>query len=207
MITFRPLHYPIILTIFSVVSMVVNADAKDAPTVTTTKITDSILFIAGEGGNLGVSIGEDGTFHLNNDTLEITHIADAHTDGDSVVHFKSANVLHTGDLFFNGFYPFIDTDHGGSLQGMLNASNTLLAMIDDETRIIPGHGPLATKKDLLVYRDMLKVAYDALSALKQEGKTIEQVLAANPLAALDAEWSDGLFETDQWISLIYNGLE
>jgi len=154
-----------------------------------------------------ITFANEVSFHLNGDTVEITHIANAHTDGDSVVLFKKENILHAGDLFFNGFYPFIDIHHGGSLKGMLNAANLVLDMVDDSTQIIPGHGPMADKKALLVYRDMLSDAYEALRALKADGKTVQQAIAAKPLAALDANWGNGLFKTDRWIELIYDGLE
>ncbi len=154
-----------------------------------------------------VTFAQEITFHLNGDTIEVQHIANAHTDGDSVVMFKNDNILHTGDLFFNGFYPFIDIDHGGSLLGMFNAAETLLTMVDDKTQIVPGHGPMASKADLIAYRDMLNTAYKRLSELKAAGKTVEQAISMNPLQELDAKWSKGLFPTAKWIGLIYNGLE
>lgn len=153
-----------------------------------------------------VTFSSEITFHLNNTTLEITHIPPSHTDGDSVVFFKELNLLSTGDIFFNGFYPFIDTDHGGSLKGMVAAANTLLNMVDDKTIIVPGHGPVANKADLINYRDALQLAYNKLSTLKKAGKTLEQALAENPLAELDKEWSDGLFDTNKWISLLYDSI-
>ena len=95
------------------------------------------------------------TFHLNGDEIHGFHVPPAHTDGDSVVHFRKANVIHVGDLFFNGMYPFIDLSTGGSVAGMIAAADRMLAMAGESTRIIPGHGPLATKADLKAYRDML----------------------------------------------------
>lgn len=154
-----------------------------------------------------VTFTDEIRFHLNNDNIAVTHIANAHTDGDSVIYFQKANVLHAGDLFFNGFYPFIDIDHGGSLKGMINGADRLLSMINDETKIIPGHGPMANKKDLQAYRDMLNQAYQQLSELKKSGKNLLQAIAAKPLQSLDAEWSDGLFKTDKWIAIIYDGLD
>lgn len=159
-----------------------------------------------KAGLPSITYAQGMTFHLNNDTVELTHIPKAHTDGDSVVFFKQDNILHAGDTFFNGFYPFIDIDHGGSLKGMVEAADIILNMIDDNTQIIPGHGPMAKKTDLIAYRDMLKVAYNELSALNKQGKTLEQAIAAKPLKDLDAEWADGLFKTDKWISLIYGSL-
>ena len=160
-----------------------------------------------KAGLPSITFAQGMTFHINKDTVELTHIPKAHTDGDSVIFFKKANVLHAGDIFFNGFYPFIDIDHGGSLKGMLAAADILLKRVDDNTQIIPGHGPMAKKVDLIAYRNMLKVAYKELSALKKQGKSVGQAIAAKPLKSLDAEWSDGLFKTDKWIGLIYGGLE
>lgn len=154
-----------------------------------------------------VTFNDTINFHLNGDEINVSHIANAHTDGDSIIHFTSENILHTGDIFFNGFYPFIDIAHGGSLKGMINASDTMLSMINDQTRIIPGHGPMANKADLKSYRDMLQAAYDSLKPLKSAGKSIDEAVAAKPLQALDAEWSDGIFKTNQWIGLVYNGLD
>lgn len=153
-----------------------------------------------------VTFNDQINFHLNGDAIKISHLANAHTDGDSVIHFTEANILHTGDTFFNGFYPFIDIDHGGSVKGMIQAADSMLSMINDQTQVIPGHGPIANKGDLQKYRDMLQSAYDSLSALKTAGKTVEQAVAAKPLKDLDAEWSGGIFKTDKWISVVYEGL-
>jgi glyoxylase-like metal-dependent hydrolase (beta-lactamase superfamily II) len=154
-----------------------------------------------------VTFTKEMNFHLNNDAIELTHIPNAHTDGNSIVFFKNSNILHTGGLFFNGFYPVIDIDHGGSLKGMLNSAKLMLKMVDDNTLIIPGHGPVATKKDLLKFKNMLDLAYKRLNALKKDGKTVAEAIATTPLADLDAEWSDGIFKTDKWITLVYGGLE
>lgn len=154
-----------------------------------------------------ITFTKDINFHLNNNTIEVSHLPRAHTDGDSYVYFKEKNVLHTGDLFFNGFYPFIDVDHGGSLKGTLDAINLLLSVTNDQTRIIPGHGPLANKADLTNYRDMLAYAYETLSQLKAKKLSIEQVIAQKPLEKLDKNWSNGIFKTDKWVEYVYAGLE
>jgi glyoxylase-like metal-dependent hydrolase (beta-lactamase superfamily II) len=154
-----------------------------------------------------ITFANDIKFHLNDDGIEVLHMPNGHTDGDSIVHFTTDNILHSGDLFFNGFYPFIDIAHGGSLNGTLKAAEKMLSMVDDKTKIIPGHGPLASKVDLTRYRDMLAYAYEKLSALKSSGKTAEQAIAAKPLAELDDKWSGGIFKTDKWIGIIYAGLD
>lgn len=145
-------------------------------------------------------------FHLNGDTVVVRHVPHAHTDGDSFIHFQAANVIHAGDLFFNGFYPFIDVDHGGSLKGMIKGVDKVLKLADDQTRIISGHGPLGDKKQLQNYRAMLAVAYERLNSLKAQGKTAQEAVAAKPLADLEATWGKGIFTGDRWIELIYSGV-
>ncbi len=131
----------------------------------------------------------------------------AHTDGDAVVHFRKANVLHTGDLFFNGMYPFIDVDSGGSVSGMIAAADMLLAtVVKDDTKIIPGHGPLATRADYKAFRDMLAGVRDAAAPLVKAGKTLEQVVAARPTAAFDARWGGGFMKPDSFTGLVYADL-
>lgn len=144
--------------------------------------------------------------HLNGETIDIVHLPAAHTDGDSFVHFVDANVIHSGDVVFNGFYPYIDTDHGGTLKGVIAAVDTLLALANDDTRIIPGHGPLARKADVAAYRDMLTTVLERLGKLKAAGKSAAEIVAEKPLADLEAEWGDGNFTGDVWIGLIYNGI-
>jgi cyclase len=153
-----------------------------------------------------VTFSEDISFHLNGDTVHALHVAHAHTDGDSFIHFLNENVIHTGDIFFNGFYPFIDVEHGGSLKGMINGVDAILSLADEKTRIIPGHGPLGSKADLKHYRDMLAEAYKRLNNLKIAGKSAEEAVAEKPLEDLEKEWGDGLFTGDKWIAIIYQGV-
>ena len=153
-----------------------------------------------------VTFSEDISFHLNGDTIRAIHVPNAHTDGDTFIYFKEANVIHAGDFFFNGFYPFIDVTHGGSLKGMIKAVDTVLSLADGTTKIIPGHGPLGDKEQLTGYRQMLWTAYERLIKLKAEGKTATEAAAAKPLADLEATWGHGLFNGDRWIGLIYSGV-
>ncbi len=153
-----------------------------------------------------VTFGEDLSFHLNGETVHAIHVPHAHTDGDSFIHFQSANVIHAGDIFFNGFYPFIDVPHGGSLKGMIQAVERILALADEQTKIIPGHGLLADKAQLTSYRQMLGVAYERLRELRVVGKTVEEAVAAKPLADLEGTWGGGLFSGDRWIELVYAGV-
>ncbi|MCG8462686.1 MAG: MBL fold metallo-hydrolase [Holophagales bacterium] len=122
-----------------------------------------------------VTYAEGVTFHLNGQTIHAFHVPPAHTDGDSIVHFREADVVHMGDLFFNGVYPFIDLSSGGSVEGMIAAVEKVLAMAGDGTKIVPGHGPLATKADLAGYRDMLTAVRDAILPLVEADKTREEV--------------------------------
>ncbi len=142
-------------------------------------------------------------FHINTEDVNLIHVSNAHTDGDTFIHFKNANVIHAGDLFFNGFYPFIDGGNGGSVKGLIDAVDTMLSVSNDKTQIIPGHGPLANKKDLMAYRGMLKTAYSNLLKLKKQGLTADQAKAKKPLAELDKAWSGGIFKTDNWIDVVY----
>jgi len=153
-----------------------------------------------------VTFSEDISFHLGGDSIRAIHVPHAHTDGDSFIYVKTANVIHAGDIFFNGFYPFIDVNHGGTLKGMIIAVDKMLAMSDDNTKIIPGHGPLADQEELTAYRQMLATAYERLRKLKAEGKTAQEAVDAKPLDDLEATWGDGLFTGDRWIEVIYSGV-
>jgi cyclase len=125
------------------------------------------------------------SFHWNGDTIRVEHLAPAHTDGDSLVWFEKANVLHTGDAFFNGRYPYIDVDSGGSIDGMIAGLEHMVARSNDQTRIVPGHGEIARRADVSAYRVMLSGVRDAVAKLIAEGKTLEQVAAAKPTAPWD----------------------
>lgn len=146
------------------------------------------------------------TFYMNDDTVHTFHVRNAHTDGDAIVLFRKANVVHMGDTFFNGFYPFIDTSTEGSLVGMIAAANQVLAMTNAGTRIIPGHGPLATRADLVRYRDMLTTVRQRVGRLVGQKRTLQQVIAAKPLADLEETWGKGFLKTDQFITLVYGSL-
>ena len=126
------------------------------------------------------------TIHLNNDAAQVIHFERAHTDGDAVVYFKNDNVLHTGDIMFNNVFPFIDDNNGGSLDGVIRALEGIAAMIDSETKIIPGHGPLANKADVQRTIAMLKEAKTLVGSLVTAGKSDEDILKANPLAPLES---------------------
>jgi len=146
------------------------------------------------------------TFYTNDDTVRTFHVANAHTDGDAIIFFRKANVVHMGDTFFNGRYPLIDLSSGGSLVGMIAAANQGLAMTNADTRFIPGHGPLAMRADLVRYRDMLVATRDRVGKLIAEHKTLKEILDAKPLADLDAQWGNGNIKSDQFLTIVYQSL-
>jgi glyoxylase-like metal-dependent hydrolase (beta-lactamase superfamily II) len=153
-----------------------------------------------------ITFAESVSFHLNGDDVDAVHVAAAHTDGDAIIRFQKANVIHMGDTFFNGMYPFIDVDSGGSIDGMIAAADKGLSLSDAATKIIPGHGPLGTKADLQKYRDVLAGVRDRIKALVAQGKSLEQVSAAKPTAQWDATWGKGFMKPDLFVSFVYRSL-
>lgn len=135
-----------------------------------------------------ITFTEEVTFHWNGDAIRAFHVPKAHTDGDVIIHFEKADVFHTGDAIVNGRYPFIDVDTGGNLNGIIAAADKVLALAKPTTKIIPGHGALATPDDVRAYRDMLVAARDRIQKLVDQGKSAEEVVAAKPTSDLDAKW-------------------
>jgi len=154
-----------------------------------------------------ITFSDSSTFHLNGQTMRIQHVNPAHTNGDSYVHFKEANVIHTGDLYFSGMYPFIDAQHGGTIDGVIKAAAEMIALADDKTKIIPGHGPMSNKTELAAYREMLITARDNVKKLVDAGKSEEDVLAAQPLADLNATWGNGFMKPDFFTKIIYANMK
>jgi cyclase len=150
-----------------------------------------------------VTFTKDLSFHLNGEELHVFHVANGHTDGDAVVHFKTSNIVHMGDLYFNKLYPFIDTSSGGSVEGVIAAVDRVLAATDEKTRFIPGHGPLASRTDLMAYRSMLATVAPRIKALAKEGKTLEQAIAAKPSADFDELWGKGFMPPARFVEMIY----
>ena len=147
------------------------------------------------------------TFHLNGDTIDVIHTGGGHTDGDSVIHWRKANVLHTGDLMMNGLgFPFVDLSSGGNVEHLLVSLDQLIAMTDADTVIIPGHGPLARRADLIAWRGMIATAVERVKALKEGGQTLEQVKAAKPLAGL-SNAPNGFVADDAFVESIWGSLE
>jgi glyoxylase-like metal-dependent hydrolase (beta-lactamase superfamily II) len=141
----------------------------------------------------------------NGEILMLQYFQPAHTDTDIYIHFQKANVIHMGDTFFNGFYPVIDFSTGGKVDGMLVAAGKILSLADNNTKIVPGHGPLGNKADLAKCRDMLVVARDRVLKLKTAGKSADEIVASKPLADLDAVWGH-MLTSDIFVRMIYSSL-
>jgi cyclase len=152
-----------------------------------------------------VTFGEDASFHLNGLEIAALHVAPAHTDGDSVVFFRGANVVHLGDLYFNQRYPVIDWGSGGSIDGVVAAVDRLLPLIDDAAKVIPGHGPLSDKSGLRTYRDLLATVSARIKKLMKQKKDLAAIQAAKPTAEFDAAWAGGR-NPDEWVEMVYRGL-
>lgn len=152
------------------------------------------------------TFAESDTLWVNNDQENLVHTPDAHTDSDIFIHFVKGNVIHTGDLWFNGMYPLIDIGSGGTINGMIRGVDQVLALADDRTKIVPGHGPLGDKAALQTYREMLVNVADRVEKLKASGETVEQVVAAKPTADLDATWAKGSIQPNTFVALVYDSL-
>ena len=162
---------------------------------------------AGGTGGLPVVTFADGVnFHVNGQDAHVRHIAKAHTDGDAIVILHGSNVILAGDLLFNYMFPFIDLDSGGSVRGFLAGQRRIIKMADEETVIIPGHGQLASRADLQAAVDMLVDAEARVEALVVDGKTEEEVLAANPLADYHDTWNWGFITTERMTQTLYRSL-
>jgi cyclase len=143
---------------------------------------------------------------MNGETVSLVHVPPAHTDSDIYIHFEKGNVLQCGDIFFNGMFPYIDAGTGGSVSGTIAGATKLLAVADDKTKIVPGHGALGTKADLKKYRDMLTTVHDRLQKLKSSGKSVDEAVAAKPIDDLNAVWGKGLFNSDAFVQIAYPAL-
>jgi cyclase len=153
-----------------------------------------------------ITFDQQVSVHLNGEEIRGIHFPGGHTDGDTVVFFTGANVVHMGDDFFNGMFPFIDLEGGGSVRGYLAALERVLPDLKDDVKIIPGHGPLARKADLQGYLAMLKATVAIVDEGLKKGKTTDQLKKEKVLAAYDAQWGAGFIKTDGWIDALANGL-
>ena len=143
---------------------------------------------------------------MNGESVTLEHIPPAHTDSDIYIRFEKGNVLQTGDVFFNGMFPYIDSGTGGSVSGMIAATTKLLAVADSKTKIVPGHGPLGNKKDVIKFADMLSTVRERLQRLKSLGKSVEDAVAAKPIDDLNSVWGKGLFDAATFVKIAYPAL-
>ncbi len=153
-----------------------------------------------------ITYNNEMSLRLNNATIQLIHVAQAHTDGDTIVVFKEQNIIHAGDIFFNGMFPFIDLAHGGSVDGYINAQKRILSLADDNTRIIPGHGPIATTKTLRNTVSMIEDSKQRIQAMINKGLSEKDVLQANPLADLHKKWNWSFITTEKMTQTLYRDL-
>lgn len=128
-----------------------------------------------------VTFADSVTFHMNGETVHVFYAKNAHTDGDIIIQFKEANIIHCGDVFVRYGFPFIDAGAGGSIDGMIKAIESLIAIVNDQSKIIPGHGQMSTKKDLIDYRTMLITVRNRIADGIKQGKTLQQIADSDPL--------------------------
>lgn len=285
----KKIYQFLILTLL--ISTLAQAQRFDKVEITTTKLTEQTYMLEGAGGNIGISIGDDGVFviddqfaplsekilaaikslsdkplkflvnthyhgdhtggnenmkkagatiiahdnvkkrlvekqtskealpvitfndklnlSINNESIAIFHVANAHTDGDSLLYFTESNVLHTGDTFFNGRYPYIDLNSGGSVKGYIEAVKKGLILINDDTKIIPGHGKLANKKDYKIFLKMLKTLQNSIQKAIDEGKTEDEVKNDNSITKAydDLDYGSGFINNEKIRLTFYKSLK
>ena len=142
----------------------------------------------------------------NGESIELAHIPPAHTDTDISVHYAKANVLHLGDVFFNGMYPFIDAVTGGTINGTIAGADRALRMVDARTKVVPGHGPLGDRAALTKYRDVLVTIRDRVQKMKKSGMTLTEVVVLKPSADFDAVWGEGFMMPNDFVGIVYSTL-
>jgi glyoxylase-like metal-dependent hydrolase (beta-lactamase superfamily II) len=153
-----------------------------------------------------ITFTQDLMFHLNGEDIHVFHVNNAHTDGDSIVYFRNSNVIHTGDIYFAGIYPFIDTSSHGSVNGVIDAAQHILSIIDDNTKVIPGHGSLSNKAELRAYVDMLISLRAKITKQTSDGKTLEEIQKTKPAQEFDEKWGHGLLTSDQFVQILFTDL-
>jgi len=175
---------------------------------TTTRVEDwDFTFPPSPAGAIpGEVFDKEKTLHLNNSTVALAYYGPSHTDGDLSAYFVETDVLHCGDTWWNGHYPFIDYSTGGNISGMIKAAESNLARANEKTIVIPGHGKIGGKPELTEYRDMLVTIRDRVVALKREGKSLDEIIAAKPTAAYDSKWATSFITGDVFTKLVYAGV-
>jgi cyclase len=147
------------------------------------------------------------TFYYNGEEIIVFHVPHAHTDGDGVVHFPKANVVHSGDIIFYGLYPYIDVSAGGTIGGIIDGARIILELSDEETLVIPGHGPLLKKAQVEEYLAMVEGVRDAVAAQKAAGRDLAATIAAKPAAKWDEKWGRVWITSDQFVEMVYTTLK
>ena len=153
-----------------------------------------------------VTFSDEMTFHWNGDTIRAIHVAPAHTDGDTILYFQNANVIHMGDTFFNGVYPFIDVSSNGDINGIIAAGYRALAIANEDTAIIPGHGPVSDAAGLAAWLDVLKVTRVSMQSLIDQGLSEDEAVAARPTAEFDEQFGGGFMNPENYNRLLYQSL-
>ena len=162
---------------------------------------------APEGALPVVTFSDQVSFYWNGRDIRVIHLDDAHTDGDAIIHFRDANVIHTGDIYFNGGYPYIDLQSGGAFDGLIAAQDAILSLCDDKTVIIPGHGPVSSKAVMGPYVAMLKDVRARIAALIAQGLTEDQAVKADPLKDLNETWGKGFITGEALTRTVYKSLK
>ena len=153
-----------------------------------------------------LTFSDEMTFHWNGDTIRAIHVAPTHTDGDTILYFQNANVIHMGDTFFNGFYPFIDVSSDGDIDGIIAAGYRALTIANEDTAIIPGHGPLSDAAGLAAWLEMLKVTRVNMQSLIDQGLSEDEAVAARPTAESDEQYGGGFMNPENYNRLLYQSL-
>jgi glyoxylase-like metal-dependent hydrolase (beta-lactamase superfamily II) len=153
-----------------------------------------------------VSFETELSLHLNGDTIRAFHVPPAHTDGDTILLFEDSNVVHMGDTYFNGMYPTIDVDAGGSIRGLSRAIDLALERLNSETKVIPGHGPLSDIDGVIRYQVMLNTVADRMQRMIDQGRSLEDIVQARPTIEFDQDWTWGNFSGERWVRLVYDSL-
>jgi glyoxylase-like metal-dependent hydrolase (beta-lactamase superfamily II) len=155
----------------------------------------------------GILVKHEKTFKIAGSEVDVENFGDGHTDGDLWVYFRQADVLALGDTFWNGNYPYIDNEDGGNIDGAIQWADKAVERTTDRTLVVPGHGAVGTRKELIEFRDMLVTVRNNVAALKQQGKSLDEIVAARPTAAFDAKWGNFVFNGDQFTRMVHAGLK
>ncbi len=153
-----------------------------------------------------ITFNDQATLHFNGESATAYHIANAHTDGDAIIHFPVSNVIHMGDIWFNGLYPYVDLDAGGNIRGFQTAVTKAISLANQSTKIIPGHGPLGTLAELKAYAEFINEAVKNVEALIAAGNSLQQIIALKPTAKWDETLGKVWIKPDQFVTMLYNSL-